>query len=117
VRPRGLPDALDLLHHLDVDDLPARGVCDDEVVAAVRGGLDSPLGDLLGRRFGTLLVDRHTELAPDLLQLVYGRRTVGVAGHQVRVLAELAHEEGELARRRGLAVAVEPGEHHDGRRP
>ncbi len=32
-----LPYALDLLHHVQVNDLPARRVHDDEVVAAVPG--------------------------------------------------------------------------------
>jgi hypothetical protein len=116
VGPGDAPDALDLLHHVHVDDLPARRVDDDEVVPAVPGLLDAPLGDLLRLRPRPLGVDRHGELAPDLLQLLDGRRTIRVARDEVGVLAELAHEERELAGRRGLAVAVEAREHHDRRR-
>jgi hypothetical protein len=48
-----------------------------------------------------------------LVQLLYGGRPVGVARDEIRVLPELAHEQGELPRRSGLAVAVQAGEHHD----
>ncbi len=116
MRPGDAPDALDLLHHVHVHDLPTRRVHDDEVVPAVPGLLDPTLGDLLGPRPRPFRVDRYGELAPDLLQLLDGRRAVRVARHQVGVLAELAHEECQLAGGGGLAVAVEAGKHHDRRR-
>src|SRR5215218_7518397 len=117
VRLRSLPHPLELLHHLHVHDLPARGVYDDEVVAAVPGCFDAALGDLLRRRLHALGIHRHPELAPDLLELVYRRRAVRVAGDEIRTLAELPYEEGELASHRRFAVPVQSREHHDRRRP
>src|SRR5918997_3435161 len=101
----------------DVHNLPARGVYDDEVVATVPGGPDAALSDLLRRQLGALVVHRYPELASDLLELVNGRRAVGITGDEVRILAEFAHEEGELSCDGRLAVAVQPREHDHGRWP
>src|SRR5829696_1060625 len=110
------PDVLDLLHHRLVYDLTACGIHDDEVVSFVPGNLYSALRDPLRRRLRALGIDRDTQLLAYLLELVYSRRTVRIARHQVRVLAHLAHEKGELAGGRCLTVSVEACEHHDRRR-
>src|SRR5829696_1653061 len=117
VRPGRLPDATDLLHHLHVNDLPAGRVHDHEVVAAVPGLLDAALRDLLGLGSRALRINGNGEFAPDLLQLVYSRRPVRVARHEIRALPELPHEQSQLPCRGGLAVAVETSEHHHRRRP
>jgi hypothetical protein len=55
---------------------------------------------------------QHSELAAQLLNLVYRRRPVRVARDNKRVLAHLAHEEGEFPSGCGLTVAVKAHEHH-----
>src|SRR5215203_487377 len=117
MRLRHLPDATYLLHHLHVHHLATGRVHYDEVVPAVPGLLDATFGDVLGAGTRSFRVDRHRELAPDLLQLLYGGGPVSVARDEVRVLPELAHEQRQFAGGRGLAVAVEAREHDDRGRP
>ena len=107
----------DELVHQRLVDLEAPGGVDDHDVAAVRGRALEALArrdDRVGR---LRPVDRHLELAAELLELVDRRRPLEVGGDEPRgLLLVLAKPERELGRRRRLARALEAAEEDHRRR-
>ena len=112
----GVPD-LDELVHQRLVDLEAAGGVDDHDVAPVRRRARETVArrdDRIGR---LRPVDRHLELAAELLELVDRRRPLEVCGHEPRgLLLVLAKPERELGRRGRLSRALEPAEDDHRRR-
>src|SRR5205823_196507 len=69
-RADDLADPDELLHELGVDVQAAAGVDDEHVLAVLLGAVQRPAGDVDGVLVGPLLVDRRTDLAADLDELV-----------------------------------------------
>ena len=96
----------ELVHQLLVDVQAAGGVEDDRVAAV---GLRARQA-VTHRRDGIapfLAVDRHLDLATELLELLDRRRALQVGGDERRLLAVLAQEQREL--RRGRSSCPSPG--------
>ena len=114
----GIADIGDLGHHLLIH-RQAAGRVDDHHVVAVCFGICNP-GLRQGHRIAVLLVgvDGHADLVPHYVQLVDGRRTVHVTGHQQGVLAFLSLEEiGQLAGKGRLPGPLQTAHQDNGRTP
>ena len=128
----GVADVSGLRHELGVDAEPACGVDKDDVVlhpprvldrlAGHRdgiGGADAAAGRSLrspSRRPRMRGEDVDAGLAPDDLQLLDGVGTLKVAGDQQRCMSLRLQPFRELAGEGRLAGALQPGQHHHGRR-
>gem|GEM_PF-6377551 len=105
-------DALQLGHELVVHVQAARGVQNDDV-AAGPGGPGKRLHAYVHRVLGRVAVEhRHLDLGPQLLELLDGRRALGVRRHQIGVAALLFEHKGQLAAGGGLARALQ-AHHHE----
>ena len=107
-------------HHLGVDAEPAGGVDDDDVAHGCRRacsiesratctGSPTPLP-------GSGAYTSTPARLAEHLELVDGVRALQVAGDQQRLVALALEPAGQLAGERGLAGALQAGEHDHGRR-
>jgi hypothetical protein len=114
-RLRLVADGDELVHQLLVDVQAAGGVDDDDVERVLARPLDASARghDRIGR---VLAVDRHLDLAAELLELVDRRRALEVGGDEPGLPLLLAQEERELGRGGRLSRALEAGEQDHRRR-
>jgi hypothetical protein len=107
-------DGLQLVHQGLIDMQPSCGIQKDHVVAVVPGVLDGLLGNVYRVRL-THFKHRDIQLFAHYLQLVDSGRTVHIAGHQQRPLAELsAHQARQLGAVGGLTGTLQTHHHHNG---
>ena len=110
-------DGRDLLHHRLVHGQASRRIDDHHVAVVLTGVPDAVFGDLHRIHVALLGVDLHADLSAQHFQLVDGRGTVNVAGHQQHLTALLAFEHrGQLAREGGLTRTLQTRDQDHGRR-
>ena len=117
----GVADVGGLLHQLGVDAEAAGGVDDDDVVQASRCAVRDDRRGRPADRVADAVArlgreDRDAGPLADDLQLVDRVGALQVAGHQQRRVALLLEPVRELAGQRGLAGALQAGEHDHRRR-
>ena len=83
----------------------------------IRPGIaDRVLGDLHRIAVSFLGIDLDTDLLPQNLQLVDGRRTIDVPRHEQHLPSFLAFDQiGQLTRKSRLTGTLQTGDQHDGR--
>src|SRR5581483_1556232 len=135
VRPDRVTNRRGLRHHVGVDAEPTRSVDDDDVVTKSAGVLNrvkrnrhriANAGALWAPRDVALWAPRdiawfrcedvNTGLTADDLQLLHGIRPLQVGRNEQRCVALRLEPAPELSGQGRLAGALQPGEHHDGRR-
>ena len=108
----GFLDANQLVHQRIIDLQTAGGIQDDDVIAMVPGMSHRLLGDEF-RFFGAHGENRYPGLFTDDLQLLDGRRTVDVTGHQQRPASLAAVILAQLGGMGGFTVALQAAHHQN----
>ena len=107
-----IPDGHQFLHQRLIDMQPAGGIQEHQILTVAFGIFDAVLGDL-HRVSLSLLEHRQSQLTAHRFQLLDGRRTVHVAGHQQGIFTLAFHISCQFCAVGGLTCALQAHQHHN----